>query len=43
MLHGQQGLLPQLGAKRAFTIFIAFYLVQILLGVLAAIPVGVLN
>jgi membrane protease YdiL (CAAX protease family) len=32
-----------LGAKRAFTIFISFYLVQFLVGILAAIPLGVVT
>jgi membrane protease YdiL (CAAX protease family) len=40
LLKEEQGP-PQLGAKRAFTIFVTFYVVQILLAILAALPVGV--
>jgi len=41
LLNEQQRPLPELGAKRAFTIFITFYAVQILVGTLAALPQGV--
>ena len=41
LLNEQQRPLPVLGAKRAFTIFITFYVVQFLVGILAALPLGV--
>ena len=41
LLNEQQAPLPELGAKRALTIFITFYVVEVLVGFLAGLPLGV--